>query len=267
MQTCTRCKKSLELEKFKKRGDTYTKRCLKCLEKSREEMVAYKCPHGRQCKSRCKDCLGHPSNRGKCSRCNKPFIPCSDGHQTCENCRYTSDCPHGVRIKKRCKQCKNEATQLARVSGRSNCEHEKRRDQCPICSPCPHGKVRGRCIECISCEHGSFKYRCQICNPSGHIIHTVRTQVNSSLRRNGQIKDKSTLGYLGCDLETLKLHLEKQFVDGMTWSNHGEWHVDHIIPLAYNEPAMEEVKQRLHYTNLQPLWAVDNMSKGNRYVG
>ena len=49
----------------------------------------------------------------------------------------------------------------------------------------------------------------------------------------------------------------------MTWDNYGEWHIDHITPLKYNNPSLEEVIERLHYTNTQPLWAEDNLSKGN----
>jgi hypothetical protein len=73
--------------------------------------------------------------------------------------------------------------------------------------------------------------------------------------------------YLGCTIGEFKEHIEKQFTDGMTWENHGEWHIDHIIPLQYNNPTIEEVIERLHWTNTQPLWATENISKGNRYIG
>ena len=58
-------------------------------------------------------------------------------------------------------------------------------------------------------------------------------------------------------------HIEQQFEDWMTWDNHGEWHIDHIVPLrlADNE---EEMKVLCHYSNLEPLSAFDNMSKGGR---
>jgi len=53
----------------------------------------------------------------------------------------------------------------------------------------------------------------------------------------------------------------------MTWDNHGEWHIDHIIPLKYENPTIEEMIERLHWENTQPLWATDNKAKGNRYIG
>nr|QBK85799.1 MAG: hypothetical protein LCMAC101_03940 [Marseillevirus LCMAC101] len=77
--------------------------------------------------------------------------------------------------------------------------------------------------------------------------------------------------YLDCNVKTLRKHIEEQFEEGMTWENHGEWHIDHITPIKYREnekdPSLEEIIERLHYTNLQPLWAGSNISKGNRYIG
>ena len=68
---------------------------------------------------------------------------------------------------------------------------------------------------------------------------------------------------LGCEWETVKQHIERQFTKGMTWDNQGEWHVDHIIPLA-SANTEEELIKLCHYTNLQPLWAKDNLSKSDK---
>jgi len=73
--------------------------------------------------------------------------------------------------------------------------------------------------------------------------------------------------YVGCTIEEFKAHIEAQFKEGMSWDNHGKWHIDHIIPLKYNNPTIEETIERLHYTNTQPLWATDNIAKGNRFIG
>ena len=54
----------------------------------------------------------------------------------------------------------------------------------------------------------------------------------------------------------------------MNWDNYGTlWHIDHIVPLKYKNPTVEETVQRLHYTNTQPLYAIENMRKCNRYIG
>ena len=72
--------------------------------------------------------------------------------------------------------------------------------------------------------------------------------------------------YLGHNIKMFKKHIEQQFTEGMSWENYIEWHIDHKIPLKYNNPSLEEVAQRLHYTNTQPLWASENMSKGCLYI-
>ena len=70
--------------------------------------------------------------------------------------------------------------------------------------------------------------------------------------------------------DDLKRHLEKQFKEGMTWDNHGEWHIDHIIPISlwnFISKDDREFKQCWALCNLQPLWAEDNLIKGNRFCG
>ncbi len=68
-------------------------------------------------------------------------------------------------------------------------------------------------------------------------------------------------------MEELKQHLEKQFQPGMTWNNwkFDGWHLDHIVPLCkFDLMNPEQVKIATHYTNLQPLWAKDNLSKNGK---
>ena len=74
------------------------------------------------------------------------------------------------------------------------------------------------------------------------------------------------MGYVGCTSEKLRKHLEEQFENGMTWENIGKWHIDHIKPCAKFDLNLEEEKHKcFHYTNLQPLWAVDNLKKSDTY--
>lgn len=81
----------------------------------------------------------------------------------------------------------------------------------------------------------------------------------------GRTKAGSAIRDLGCSVEELKRHLEKQFQSGMSWSNYGDWEIDHIIPLsAVDLSDREQLKKVVHYTNLQPLWKSDNCSKGSK---
>jgi DNA polymerase II small subunit/DNA polymerase delta subunit B len=80
-------------------------------------------------------------------------------------------------------------------------------------------------------------------------------------------KTGSAVRDLGCTIEFLKQYIESKFQEGMNWDNYGKfgWHIDHIIPLSFFD--LTDRKQFLkacHYTNLQPLWAKDNLSKGNK---
>lgn len=79
-------------------------------------------------------------------------------------------------------------------------------------------------------------------------------------------KKSSTTSLIGCTLKKAREHLEAQFQPGMTWLNQGDWHIDHIKPCASFDLTKEsEQKICFHYTNLQPLWALDNLKKGAIY--
>jgi len=80
-----------------------------------------------------------------------------------------------------------------------------------------------------------------------------------------QQKELHSLEYLGCSLEEFKTHIESLWLDGMTWENHGidGWHIDHKIPLDYFVKNEDDPWKANHYSNLQPLWAEDNIRKGN----
>lgn len=91
----------------------------------------------------------------------------------------------------------------------------------------------------------------------------VRDRVRICLKRKGFKKKNHLNQYLGCTIEYLREHLESRFTEGMTWENQGKWHIDHIIPLS-SATSEEEMYKLCHYTNLQPLWALDNIKKSNK---
>ena len=104
-------------------------------------------------------------------------------------------------------------------------------------------------------------------NPEVRLMESQRTRISSILRGKGYDKSYRTLKYLGCTRSKLIKHLESQFKDDMTWGNYGRkgWHVDHIIPLC-SANSIDELLPLFHYTNLQPLWAKENHSKGGRII-
>jgi hypothetical protein len=95
----------------------------------------------------------------------------------------------------------------------------------------------------------------------------IRRRINTALKKN--YKASSTELLLGITISELKLYLESQFKEGMTWENHTYtgWHIDHIIPVSsFDLSKEEEQKKAFHYTNLQPLFAKENMKKSNRII-
>lgn len=92
----------------------------------------------------------------------------------------------------------------------------------------------------------------------------LRTRLYIALKKN--FKNGSAVKDLGCSIEDFKIYLESKFSEGMSWENYGEWHIDHIKPLSlFNLKCREDIKEACHYTNLQPLWAIDNLRKHNNY--
>lgn len=96
-----------------------------------------------------------------------------------------------------------------------------------------------------------------------------RTRLYAALKAKRIPKgSKRALGLIGCEIDYFKRYIANQFEEGMSWDNYGEWHIDHIIPVShFNLSDDKEAFEAFHYSNCQPLWAKDNMSKGNRFEG
>lgn len=91
----------------------------------------------------------------------------------------------------------------------------------------------------------------------------MRARLYSALKNN--YKSGSAVSDLGCSINELRVYLESQFTDGMSWSNYGKWHIDHIIPLdSFTLSNRDQLKLACHYSNLQPLWGSDNIRKSNK---
>lgn len=97
------------------------------------------------------------------------------------------------------------------------------------------------------------------------ILFRLKTNIRTSVNRYLKYKSKHTFEIVGCSPQFLKEHLEAQFIDGMTWENRSEWHIDHIIPLS-SAKTEDELYMLCHYKNLQPLWAEDNLKKSNKIL-
>lgn len=187
-------------------------------------------------------------------------------------------CPHG-RLKYACLEC----------GGKGICEHKKHKYLCAECGGrgiCEHRRIKRTCVECKGpgiCEHRKRKNLCVECKGKGIYVHRrirrhcfacsyekacMRTIEKTAMKSmKGRVERKEVSEIFGCSMVEYRKYMEAKFEEGMTWENHGEWHIDHIIPLQYNNPTEEEVRRRNHYTNTQPMWAWQNVLKGSRYIG
>lgn len=95
--------------------------------------------------------------------------------------------------------------------------------------------------------------------------HILRARFHGFLKLKNLKKQISVIKLVGCSGEQLQKYLEFKFKNGMTWENYGKfgWHIDHIIPLS-STTNQEDMERLCHYTNLQPLWWYENISKGNK---
>lgn len=104
-------------------------------------------------------------------------------------------------------------------------------------------------------------------NISYRILCSLRSRLRLAIKNNK--KHGKTKELIGCEIEYLKTYLSNKFQKGMTWQNYGKfgWHIDHIIPCAsFDLTDIEQQKKCFHYTNLQPLWAKDNISKSDKIL-
>lgn len=122
-----------------------------------------------------------------------------------------------------------------------------------------HQNNKERCRERKRKTSQAYRQR-----PEIKLRMAYRRRMNKLLR--GDIKPARSLEILGCTLDEFKSHIENQFKPGMTWDNHGihGWHIDHVIPCSrFDLTDPEHIKRCFHFSNLQPLWAKENLQKSN----
>jgi len=103
----------------------------------------------------------------------------------------------------------------------------------------------------------------KLTDPVFKLKYLINSRMRIFMKSHNITKKNKTFEIVGCTPKELKEHIENQFQSGMSWNNQGDWHIDHIIPLSSGKTE-DEIVKLCHYSNLQPLWAIDNMKKGSK---
>ena len=193
--------------------------------------------------------------RGTCKECRlTQWVPQEDEVLTCKICNdekhHSLFANHGKQKPHECKTCRNTREHDKRNLDRDAYNKNKRESY--QVQKDKINETRRKTLQKRRDEDP--KYR-------------VMMALHCRLYMAVKVKSGKTLELTGCSKEELVTHLESKFTEGMTWENYGEWHVDHIRPCAsFNLENPEEQKRCFHWTNLQPLWAQDNIRKGAKIV-
>jgi hypothetical protein len=217
--------------------------------------------------------------RGHCKTCEKPIrkhtqcAPCARAEaqqnpRSCPECNTVSTnfarpnstrcegCRHRVRYERFLAKPARACLQCGVVTERVNMLMTK--DVCKPCSTAAMPKTR-KTVYSTNPEAVKRRRR-RLANPQQRLRDNITSRLANILANGGFRKRDRTEEIVGCSFQALREHLERQFQPGMNWENYGSWHVDHIVPVSRATTELEMLELN-HYTNLQPLWAADNLSK------
>lgn len=272
MEECNKCSKIGEL--MPKR-----KICRICYNEERRIQRNNKYPTSREAEcSKCFKVKKLPKGKNWCSECKNEYERERKSKLTDEKRKEINEKgkEYYQKVKEKVKEVIVDKTEIKKCS---ICEEDKTLDKFYV-AKCK-GIVRAECKECssksrkkyyldnkkaINKQTSDYKVQRSKIDPAFKIKRTLRCRLYHALRSQTAQKSNRTLNLIGCNVPYLMGYLEAKFTEGMTWENHGKWHIDHIKPCSkFNLLDEEEQKKCFHYTNLQPLWGIDNIIKGDKY--
>ena len=168
----------------------------------------------------------------------------------------------------RCKQCRPISNYSKKQS-----QPDGLYPQCSQCKSIGQAKYRSKNKDVIVAQQKIYRdlhrdakrakqrrYRAKL--PIWKFGERIRKNIGNGIRKTSWSTHTKTEDILGCSFYEFKLYIERHFAVGMSWDNRSEWHLDHIIPTA-TALSESDVLSLNHYSNFQPLWADDNLSKGD----
>lgn len=154
---------------------------------------------------------------------------------------------------------KKQKARLARAKRRKNYEYRKKENEYKRNLRKTNTEFRDR----ERAKSVAYKKKRRSIDPLFKLKEFTGNLIRNSLKKVNSHKKTKTELILGCTIEYFYQYLESKFKDGMSWEKRSEWHIDHIIPLA-SARTEDEVLKLNHHTNLQPLWAEENLKLGSK---
>jgi hypothetical protein len=266
--------------------------CSKC-DKDNELMsrrkVCRKCYNAQKVEQRKKQNI--PEREGECTKCFQ-VKTLLKGKRWCKDCKNEYEKnrrsknleAHNKRereyYQKKKENLKEFVVDITKSKICGQCKKEKTLDMFYVAKT--QGRIRSECKECslkakkenyYKNREARIKQTTQYQNnkrktdPLFRLEKNMRSRLYHALRSQKADKTNRTFKLVGCTIQFLKGYLQSKFTEGMTWEKYGQgFHIDHIKPCcSFDLTKEEEQKKCFHYTNLQPLWAEDNMKKGGKY--
>ena len=206
--------------------------------------------------------------------------------------KFSPDRRNSDGLQGQCKKCKREIRSSKIFAG--VLPEDKLCKKCDLRKPssefpkCRHNGLQHQCKKCVNARKLNWRVRTKYRTDKKYELehpeirrkakaiylqknkHLPKYKLNNTMRRTiwnmlrGNKNRRKWEKLVGYSVKDLKKHLERQFIDGMSWDNYGEWHIDHKIPVAvfnFDHPDEIDFKRCWALENLQPMWASENIAK------
>lgn len=191
----------------------------------------------------------------KTVKMEKECSKCGDSKELSEFCRNKN---RKSGVKSECKECKKNADKIYRQNNKEKILALSKRYYINNAD-----KINSKIYSDITKKKRANRIRKKRNNDSVFKLKSrLGSLISGAISRMGYTKKSRTYEILGCDYAFFISYIERKFTKGMTITNYGKWHLDHIIPIS-KAKSEKDVIDLNHYTNFQPLWEKDNLSKGN----
>lgn len=192
--------------------------------------------------------------------------PCKHGH-ICRRRTKDANCVECVKIKSLKRYYNDQERFCNAAKARYHADPAPRKDKVAEYRSKNADSIRrkrhehwARNKKSITEKHTQYVKRRRAYDPVFAAKMRIRSLIGNCLRCRGFKKSSATAKILGCSWEQLRIHIERQFLAGMTWDNMGEWHIDHITPMA-TAKTVEDAIALNHVSNLRPIWGSENLAK------